>query len=73
MDIKTKITFLLELTVEEFRLVSRALGNRLEREEDIQAAKNLDNKIAQLRVTIGEQHYREVCKLKENLQSSEKG
>lgn len=62
----SRITYMLELNIAEMRVLAKALGGRL-KQEDIEEAEALDTRIAEMRVTLGEQHYREICKLKENL------
>ena len=66
MELAQLTTFILSLTIEEMRLVSRALGGRL-RPEDQDAAKELDIAIARSRVSQGEARWHELTKLKENL------
>lgn len=58
--------YVLRLSSSELRVVCKALGQRLS-EEDVPVALALDRSIAEMRVTLGENAYKSIAKLKENL------
>ena len=58
--------YVLRLSSSELRVVCKALGRRLS-EEDVPVALALDRSIAEMRVTLGENAYKSIAKLKENL------
>ena len=68
MELNQQTIFLLSLTPEEMRLICKALGGRLKPEER-EAAQALDTLIARNRVAQGETRWREISKLKENLEA----
>lgn len=70
MEMSPQTTFTMTFTVAELRLVCQALGGRL-REEDVQPAHALDRAIASARITHAEQYWREMTKLKNNLETEE--
>ena len=63
-------SFKLELTVEEFRLIAKALGGRLTKPEEIAAAKKLGDEISVKKAVSVQSLARENDKLIENLKAA---
>jgi hypothetical protein len=68
--LEQKTNYTLLLSVEEMRLVSKALGGRL-RPEDVEPAKALDRELAIQRVKQAQHLALEMRKLEENLKKEE--
>jgi hypothetical protein len=62
--------YTLKITVIELRLISKALGGRLDTDEDREEARNLGNHISALRIKDVEILYDDMMKLKKNILES---
>lgn len=70
MDITAANTLHLTVTITELRLICKALGGRLT-DDDTVAAQELDRQIAAYRIAMAAQHYKDMMKLKHNLEQHE--
>ncbi|MFA6234747.1 MAG: hypothetical protein WC824_11295 [Bacteroidota bacterium] len=71
MDFKLEVSFRMDLTVEEFRLVSKALRGKLGPDEELKLAENLQRKMITERHNAYEHMLRESQKAMDNLAKSE--
>lgn len=70
MEVTTSNTLHLTVTITELRLICKALGGRLT-DDDTVAAQELDRQIAACRIAMAAQHYKDMMKLKHNLEQRE--